>query len=207
MSAKNTWCQQNKIIIIKNWWNSGFWMRCWSEKYINNTNLITSHFCPWSWICIINIITQKFAHDKIIGRYTKYTLQKMLLLKILYNEYYTMTIIQWQLYNEYYTMNIIQCNAGATYVPTLWSTITDWFVVCMISAHYWYSCEFYSHSQWGVLYTTLWDKDCQWVVSYQWFSLILEVLSINTTEGPVITEILLILALRTHNPHSIYNYR
>jgi hypothetical protein len=90
MSAKNTWCQQNKIIIIKNWWNSGFWMRCWSEKYINNKNLITSHFCPWSWICIINIITQKFAHDKIIGRYTKYTLQKMLLLKILYNEYYTM---------------------------------------------------------------------------------------------------------------------
>lgn len=85
MSAKNTWCQQNKIIIIKNWWNSGFWMRRWSEKYINNKNLITSHFCPWSWICIINIITQKFAHDKIIGGYTKYTLQKMLLLKILYN--------------------------------------------------------------------------------------------------------------------------
>ena len=108
MSAKNTWCQQNKIIIIKNWWNSGFWMRCWSEKYINNKNLITSYFCPWSWICIINIITQKFAHDKIIGRYTKYTLQKMLLLKILYNEYYTMNIIQWLLYNDYYTMNIIQ---------------------------------------------------------------------------------------------------
>jgi hypothetical protein len=41
---------------------------------------------------------------------------------------------------------------------------------CAISAYHHESCELESHSWWGVLYTTICDKVCQWLATGRWFS-------------------------------------
>jgi hypothetical protein len=51
--------------------------------------------------------------------------------------------------------------------------------------------------RWGVLDTTLCDKDCQWLVAGWWFSPSTPVSSTNQTERHHITEILLKVALNT----------
>ena len=56
------------------------------------------------------------------------------------------------------------------------------------------SCEFESHSAWGVLDTTLCDKVCQWLAADLWFSL---VSSTNKAERHYKTEILLNVTFNT----------
>ena len=69
-------------------------------------------------------------------------------------------------------------------------------VICTyaISAYQHESCEFESHSWWGVINTTLCHKVCQSLEAGQWFS---PVSSINKTDCHDITEILLKVALNT----------
>jgi hypothetical protein len=62
------------------------------------------------------------------------------------------------------------------------------------SAYHHSSCEFESHSWWGVLDTTLCDKVCQWFAICLWFS------TISSTNK---TEILLKMALNTIIPNPL----
>ena len=57
----------------------------------------------------------------------------------------------------------------------------------------------------GVLYTTLYEKNCQWLAAGQWFSPGTQVSSINKTDRHNITEILLKVALNTITPLSKCN--
>ena len=54
----------------------------------------------------------------------------------------------------------------------------------------------------SVLYTTLWDKVCQWLAADQWFSLCTPVSSTNKGDHSDIAEILFKVALNT-NPNLI----
>ena len=81
--------------------------------------------------------------------------------------------------------------------------------------HYWiynYLCNQYLSplTMWdrtllrrGVLDTTLCDKVCQWLAAGQWFSPGTLVSSINKTYRHDITEILLKVALKHHNPYPL----
>jgi len=51
--------------------------------------------------------------------------------------------------------------------------------------------------RWDVLYTTLYDKLCQWLAAGRWFSLGTAVSSTNKTDHQDITELLLKVALNT----------
>ena len=66
-----------------------------------------------------------------------------------------------------------------------------------VSAYHHESCEFESHSWWGVHDTTLCDKICQWLAIGRWFSLGTPFSSINKTDSHDITEILLKVVLNT----------
>ena len=57
-------------------------------------------------------------------------------------------------------------------------------------------------SWWGVLYTALCDKVCQWLATGRWFSPGTPVSSTNKTDVHDITKILLKVALNTTNPSS-----
>jgi hypothetical protein len=63
------------------------------------------------------------------------------------------------------------------------------------STYHYYSCEFQSHSLWGVLDKTLCDQVCQWLAADLWFSPGTSVSSTNKTDRHNITEILLKVAL------------
>ena len=57
----------------------------------------------------------------------------------------------------------------------------------------------------GILDTTLCDKVCQWLAAGRWFSPCTMVSSINKTDPHDIAEILLKVALNTHNPNHNIN--
>ena len=58
-------------------------------------------------------------------------------------------------------------------------------------------CQFESSSWQCVLYTTLYDKVCKWLVTGRWFSPCTQVSSTNKTDRHDITEILLKVSLNT----------
>jgi hypothetical protein len=78
-------------------------------------------------------------------------------------------------------------------------TIVGFTATCAISTYHHDSCEF--KFGWGVLYTTLCDKVCQWLAADQWFSPGTLVSSTNKTNHHKITEILLKLELNTITPN------
>ena len=67
--------------------------------------------------------------------------------------------------------------------------VVGFTTTCAISAYHHWSCEFEPRSWWGVLYTELCDKFCQWPATGRWFSLGTLVSSTNKTDCHDITEI------------------
>ena len=61
----------------------------------------------------------------------------------------------------------------------------------------WIVSKYMSGSWWGVLYTTLCNKVCQWLTPGRWFSLGTPVSSTNKIDRHDITEIVLKVALNT----------
>jgi len=51
------------------------------------------------------------------------------------------------------------------------SMVDGFTSTCAISSYHHWGCEFESRSWWGVLDTTLCDKDCQLLATGRWFSL------------------------------------
>jgi hypothetical protein len=66
---------------------------------------------------------------------------------------------------------------------------------CLSPVKSWFLTSF----RWGILDTTLCDKDCQWLATGRWFSTGTLVSSTNKTDCHDITEILLKVALNTIN--------
>ena len=78
--------------------------------------------------------------------------------------------------------------------------VVGFTTTCAISAYPHQSCEVEPRSWQGVLDTTLCDKVCQWFAAGQWFSPGNQVFPTNKTDRHNITEILLKVALKHHNP-------
>ena len=82
-------------------------------------------------------------------------------------------------------------------------SVVEFTTTYAIGAYHHWCCEFKPRSLRGVLYTTLCDKVCQWLVAGRcFFSLGTPVSSINKTGCHDIAEILLKVALKHHNPPS-----
>jgi hypothetical protein len=79
------------------------------------------------------------------------------------------------------TLNGVRC--GRNHMIVRFSTTSA------INAFHHWSCEFESHSWWGVFDTTLCDKVCQWLAAGRWFSLGTLVSSTNKTDPHDITRI------------------
>jgi hypothetical protein len=74
------------------------------------------------------------------------------------------------------------------YAQSIVMVVVRFTTTFAIGAYYQYSCEFESHSWWGVLDTTLCDKVCQWLAP---------VSSTNITDNHDVAEILLKVVLNT----------
>ena len=77
--------------------------------------------------------------------------------------------------------------------------VVGYLTTCAIIAYHHYICEFEPCSWRGILDTTLYDKNCQWLATGRWFSLGTPVSSTNKTDHHYITEILLKVMLNTIN--------
>ena len=67
-----------------------------------------------------------------------------------------------------------------------------------------FSCEFESHSWWGILDTTLCDKVCWWLVTGQWFSSGTPVSSTNKNDIMGIFKVMLNIITLTQTPVILY---
>ena len=77
--------------------------------------------------------------------------------------------------------------------------IVGFTTTCAINAYHHFCCEFEPRLWWGVLDTTLCDK--QWLATGRWFSPGTLVSSTNKTDCHVITEILLKVVLEHYKPN------
>jgi hypothetical protein len=74
-----------------------------------------------------------------------------------------------------------------------------------MNAHHHLSCEFESHSLWGVLDTTWCDKVCQWLTVGQWFSSGTPVSSTNKTVWPKYNWNIVQSGVKHLNPNTNYH--